>query len=179
MFAITSSESLQRFKFTVVIFLIDWTPDAERSPSIFPLSSGERHPSDWFPGTTRLINRRSILIRSRGWELWKTLLKLRGSQTRAQGPSKGLCRGFRRACRDTRLHQQEVRHFKDHWDCFHHEVSNLFPAVFRLFRCFWQTRRGSDTDRSQETNCRRQKNWRTDLTAFTSNWITSFLQNHR
>lgn len=108
---ITSSETLQRFKFTVVIFLIDWTPDAERSPSIFPLSSGERHPSDWFPGTTRLINRRSILIRSRGWEPWKTPLKLRGSQTRAQGPSKGLCRGFRRACRDTRLHQQEVRHF--------------------------------------------------------------------
>lgn len=69
---ITSSETLQHFKFTVVIFLIDWTPDAERSPSIFPLSSGERHPSDWFPGTTRLINRRSILIRSRGWEPWKT-----------------------------------------------------------------------------------------------------------
>lgn len=109
---ITSSESLQRFKFTVVIFLIDWTPDAERSPSIFPLSSGERHPSDWFPGTTRLINRRSILIRSRGWEPWKTPLKLSGSQTGAQGPSKGLCRGFRRACRDTRLHQQQVRHFK-------------------------------------------------------------------
>lgn len=68
-FLITLSESamLRRLSSLSLYFLIDWTSNAERSSSIFPLNSEERHQSDWFHTTSRLINRGSILIRSRGW----------------------------------------------------------------------------------------------------------------